>query len=122
MSPPAFKAETFRIHPDQDASYAALQQAAADGTKPQQGTWKRFQAARLMLNQDPLWGDVVRSADIPEYFRDRYGAENLYCIDLKGDVRCFYTIDERDVIFLDIVDHDTYDKWFPRRGQRQRRA
>lgn len=121
MAPPAFRAEEFRIHPDHDAAYAALEHAAAKGRKPQQGIWKRFLAARLMLNQDPLWGDVIRAADIPRYFKDRYGLENLYCLDLKNDVRCFYTIDERDVVFLDIVDHQEYDKWFPPKGHRQRR-
>lgn len=121
MPPPAFKADAFRIHPDHDAAYAVLEEAAGRGSKPQQGIWKRFQAARFMLNQDPLWGDVIRSADIPQYFRDRYAVDNLYCIDLKNDVRCFYTIDEHDVIFLDIVDHDEYDLWFPPKGKSKRR-
>lgn len=74
-----------------------------------------------MLNQDPLWGDVIPAADIPAYFRNKDGVENLYCLDLKGDVRSFYTLDERDVVFLDIVDHDQYDKWFPPKGQKRRR-
>lgn len=121
MPPPAFRAETFRIHPDQDATYAALEQAALDGVKPQQGIWKRFLAARLMLEQDPLWGDVIPAADIPDYFRTKYGVENLYCLDLKGDVRGFYTINERDILFLDIVDHDVYDNWFPPKGQKRKR-
>jgi hypothetical protein len=74
-----------------------------------------------MLTQDPLWGDVIRASSIPAYFRERYGVQNLYCIDLKGDVRSFYTIDERDILFLDIVDHDQYDKWFPPKGSKARR-
>jgi hypothetical protein len=121
MPPPSFKADDFRIHPGHDAAYRALEDAAAQGQKPQQAIWKRFQAARLMLAQDPLWGEVIRGPAIPTYFRDTYDVQNLYCIDLKGDVRCFYTIDERDVIFLDIVDHDQYDKWFAPKGQKRRR-
>lgn len=121
MPPPSFKADEFRIHPDHDAAYRALEDAAAQGLKPQQGIWKRFQAARLMLAQDPLWGDVIPGPSIPVYFRETYDVQNLYCIDLKGDVRCFYTIDERDVIFLDVVDHDQYDKWSPPKGRKTRR-
>jgi mRNA-degrading endonuclease RelE of RelBE toxin-antitoxin system len=121
MPPPAFKADEFRIHPDHDAAYRVLEDAAKKGQKPQQAIWKRFKAARKMLDHDPLWGDVIRAGAIPAYFRERYGVENLYCIDLKGDVRCFYTIDERTVLFLDIVDHDQYDKWFPPKGRKARR-
>jgi hypothetical protein len=29
-----------------------------------------------------------------------------------GFHRCFYTIEGRDVIFLDLVDHEQYDRWF----------
>ena len=74
-----------------------------------------------MLAGDPLWGEVIPGPDIPAYFQQTYGITNLYCLDLKGDVRCFYTIDGRDVIFLDIVDHDQYDKWFPPKGRKARR-
>lgn len=55
---------------------------------------------------------------LPAYFTDRYGAQNLYCIDLAFFHRAFYTIEERAVILLDIVDHAKYDKWFP--GGRRR--
>lgn len=42
---------------------------------------------------------------------------NLYCVDLAGFRRGFYTIIARDVFFLDIVDHEQYDKWFPNKGK-----
>lgn len=121
MPPPAFKADSMRVHPDQDEAYRALEAAAQAGKKPQQAIWKRFQTARLMLKQDPLWGEVIPGSDIPSYFREAYDVDNLYCIDLKSDVRCFYTIEGRTVAFLDIVDHDQYDKWFPPKGRRRRR-
>lgn len=106
MTPPGFRAERFRIHPEWKDAYLELKAAADRSIKPQAGIWKRFEAARQRLEADPQWGEVIRAGHIPDYFRDRYAVENLYCIDLKGDVRCFYMIDERDVIFLDIVDHD----------------
>jgi hypothetical protein len=35
---------------------------------------------------------------------------NLYCVDLPAFHRLFYTIRDRDVIVLDLVDHREYDR------------
>jgi hypothetical protein len=121
MAPPGFRPTAIFIHPDVDADYAALEQAAAAGDKPQQGIWKRLEAARRRIKVDGQWGEVIPRNSIPAYFRERYNVDNLYCIDLKGDVRCFYTIDAKDVVLLDLVDHDDYDTWFPPKGRRPRR-
>jgi hypothetical protein len=118
---PGFSPTAIFVHHDVDKIYRTLEEAAKLGRKPQQAIWKRFQAAKRMIQSDGQWGDVVKKDDIPEYFRQRYRVDNLYCVDLKNDVRCFYTIDERDVVFLDIVDHDEYDKWFPPKGSKKRR-
>jgi hypothetical protein len=67
---------------------------------------------------DAQRGEVVRQGFIPAYFRERYGVTNLYCMDLAAFHRCFYTIANRSVILLDIVDHPTYDRWFPGRRAR----
>jgi len=121
MPPPAFKPASVGIHKDVDADYRALEAAARSGSKPQQGIWKRLAAARIRLAQDALWGDVIPFEDIPDYFRTRYDVDNLYCLDLKGDVRCFYTVAAAGILFLDIVDHEEYDKWFPPKGRKRRR-
>ncbi|MGB0651759.1 MAG: hypothetical protein ACPGQL_01030 [Thermoplasmatota archaeon] len=121
MAPPGFRPTTLVIHPDVDSAYAALEVAASAGTKPQQAIWKRLLAARTRIQADGQWGEVIPRDDIPAYFVDRYDVTNLYCIDLKGDVRCFYTIDGRDIVFLDLVDHDQYDLWFPPKGRKKRR-
>jgi hypothetical protein len=43
---------------------------------------------------------------------------NPSCLDLTTFHRYFYTIVNRSVILLDIVDHPTYDQWFPCRRSR----
>jgi len=118
---PGFRPSALYVHPDVDSYYAALEAAARAGTKPQQGIWKRLQAAMTRIKADGQWGEVIPGDDIPAYFRHRYAVTNLYCIDLKGDVRCFYTIDAQDIVFLDLIDHDQYDKWFPPKGKQARR-
>ena len=119
--PPPFRPDAVIVHPRVDAAYRALEAAADEGRKPQQGIWKRFQAALARIRAEGQWGEVIPSGDIPAYFQDTYGVHNLYCIDLAGDVRCFYTIEGHDVILLDIIDHDAYDDWFPPKGRRRRR-
>ena len=46
---------------------------------------------------------------------------NLYCCDLPAFWRFLYTIirdgPRRIVYVLEIVDHPTYDRWFPERGR-----
>lgn len=105
-----------------DDAYRRLEEAAKGPQKPQQAIGKRLQAAKVMIQADSQWGEAVRRNEIPADFRSRYQVENLYCVDPKNDVRCFYTIDEQDVVFLDIVDHKEHDKWCPPKGQRKRRS
>ena len=75
--------------------------------------WKSFQRAVARIRLDGQWGEVIPR--IPAYFARTYGVPNLYCVDLPFFHRAFYTIFHRDVVFLDLVDHDQYDTWFPGR-------
>ena len=50
-------------------------------------------------------GRSVRQESIPNYFREKYGVSNLYRMDLAAFHRSFYTIANRSIILLDIVDH-----------------
>jgi hypothetical protein len=108
---PSFRPSSVRIHPDVQSEYDAMEVAARAGRKPQGSIWKAFQTAVLRVKADAQWGEVIPRSGIPNYFTRKYDLANLYCVDL-GFHRCFYTIDARDVIFLDIVDHGQYDKWF----------
>lgn len=118
---PGFRPAAIRRDPLVEGQYAALEAAALEGRRPQAGMWKRIQAAVAMLQNNGQWGEVIPQTSIPAYFQATYGATNLYCIDLSRTVRCFYTIQKQGILFLDIVDHDEYDKWFPPKGRRRRR-
>ena len=113
---PGFRPNRVILHHEVEESYAAVEAAAAAGRKEGAALWKSFQAAIARVKTDGQWGEVIPK--IPAYFAKRYGARNLYCIDLAFFHRAFYTIQGRDVIFLDLVDHPTYDKWFPGRKRR----
>jgi hypothetical protein len=113
-----FRPEEIIVHVDQTEAYASWESLALQGRQPAQAIWKSLQSAVGRLRSNAQWGDVVRQASIPSYFRERYGLSNLYCVDLAAYHRCFYTIANRSVILLEIVDHPTYDRWFP--GKRRR--
>lgn len=107
-----FRPERVVVHPDVEEQYDAWEEGARDGAQPAQAVWNSFQTALMRVKRDGQWGEVIPKRAIPRYFRKRYGVENLYCIDLASFHRCFYTIVGRDIVFLDLVDHDTYDDWF----------
>lgn len=83
---------------------------------------KRVRSLRAILLSDILHGEVVKRDPIPRHFRLEYGAENLYVEDLPSFWRLLYTIvhvgEKRHIVVLEIVDHPTYDKWFPGRRRR----
>ena len=113
-----FRPNVLRIHPDLEQTYANLEREAHEGRQPAVAIWKSLQTCLLRIRIDGQWGEVIPPGRIPPYFRNHYGVTNLYCFDLPSFHRGFYTIYFRDIILLDIVDHPTYDKWFPGRRRR----
>ena len=112
-----FRPERVVVHPDLEEAYAAWEELARRHQQPAQAVWKAVLYAIARCRQSGQWGEVIPRAAIPEYFRQRYGVSNLYCVDLAAFHRMFYTIANRAVVLLDVVDHPAYDKWFPgRRG------
>jgi hypothetical protein len=113
-----FRPDAIAIHPDLQEAYSAWESLALRHEQPAQAIWKSLQTSIARIRTDGQWGDIVRQEFIPAYFRERYGVSNLYCFDLAAFHRGFYTIANRTVILLDIVDHPAYDRWFPGRRSR----
>lgn len=82
---------------------------------------RKIRALKPILLADCLHGEVVKKDRIPKALRDRYGLENLYAEDLPSFWRLLYTIvrdrGERYIVVVEIVDHETYSRWFPGRGR-----
>ena len=110
---PAFRPTRILIHPDVQHVYSKLEEDARRGRREAAAIWKSFEHAVSRIRLDGQWGEVVPR--IPWYFVRTYGAPNLYCVDLAFFHRALYTIFQRDVVFLDLVDHRQYSKWFPGR-------
>ena len=82
---------------------------------------RRVRALRAILLADCLHGEVVKKDRIPSILWKKYGLENLYVQDLPSFWRLLYTIvrdrGERYIVVIEIVDHKTYDRWFPGRSR-----
>jgi len=113
---PAFCPTRIVIHPDVRRTYEEVESRARQGRKLESALWKSFQHALGRLREDGQWGEVIPS--IPRYFTEAYEVPNLYCIDLAFFHRAFYTIFARDIVLLDLVDHERHDQLFGRRGRR----
>jgi hypothetical protein len=69
-----------------------------------------LRAALEHIKSDGQWGEVIPPRAIPrQYLRD-FGVTNLYCVDLPAFHRLFYTVRDRDVILIDLLDHRDYDR------------
>ncbi len=98
----------------------ALEALEADSHPTSASIARRVRALKPVLLADCLHGEVVKKDRIPKALRERYGLENLFVEDLPSFWRLLYTIvrdrGERYVVVVEIVDHRTYDRWFPGRG------
>lgn len=110
---PRFRPTRILVHPDVQPLYTKLEEDAERGRKEASAIWRSFEHAVSRIRLEGQWGEVIPR--IPGYFLRRYGVPNLYCVDLAFFYRAFYTIFHRDVVFLDLVDHAQYGKWFPGR-------
>ncbi|MDE1836723.1 MAG: hypothetical protein KGJ23_08905 [Euryarchaeota archaeon] len=91
-----------------------------EDTRPEAASvLRRVRDLKPILLRDALHGEVVRGKFIPSSLRLSYDLENLFVEDLPSYWRLLYTIVRFDgrkvVLILRIVDHATYDKWFPGR-------
>ncbi len=113
-----FRPELVVVHPDSEPAFEAWERLAKQGTQPAQAIWGSFETAISRLHVDGQWGEVIPRQSIPRYLVEKYGVSNLYCVDLAAFHRCIYTLVNRNVVILEIVDHPTYDRWFPGRRSR----
>ena len=81
---------------------------------------RRVHALKPILLTDSLHGEVVKKDRIPRALWDEYGLENHYAENWPSFWRLLYTIvrdrGERYIVIVEIVNHETYSKWFPGRG------
>ncbi|MFI5417949.1 MAG: hypothetical protein ACHQ2Y_03505 [Candidatus Lutacidiplasmatales archaeon] len=105
-----FRPTSVVVHPAAQELFDRRDRAAAEGRQPEQAIWNRLQAAIARVKADGQCGEVIPPRSIPRRYIREFGLTNLYCVDLPSFHRFFYTIKDRVVIVLDLVDHREYDR------------
>ena len=78
--------------------------------------WNGIQRAFDFILQNPFYGENAKKKLIPKYYVQKYGANNLFIVDLPFFWRMIYTISSEKIeivcFILDIFTHKEYDKRF----------
>ena len=105
-----FHPTSISVYPDAQERFDQLAKKAAEGKQPEQAVWKALLVSVARIRIDGQWGEVIPPKSIPRRYSRDVGVTNLYCVDLPSFHRLFYTIHDRDIILLDVVDHREYDR------------
>jgi hypothetical protein len=105
-----FRPASVVVHPSAQAQLDLIATQARKGAQPAQAIWKSLRVAVGRIKLDGQCGEVIPPRAIPGQYARAFGVTNLYCVDLPAFHRLFYTIRDRDVIVLDLVDHREYDR------------
>jgi hypothetical protein len=98
--------------------------ALEEGSDPRgQSIARRVRSLRPTLMANALHGEPVRRAVLQQRsaapLARRHGLENCFCVDLPDGWRLLYTVVRHEqrvhIVIVEIVNHDTYDRWFPGR-------
>jgi hypothetical protein len=86
--------------------------------KGSQSIVRAIENKMMLLSQDLQYGDSIAKQKIPDYYKKRYGATNLFRVELPCFWRMIYSLTKREynsetiVLIVDIIDHKEYDKKF----------
>ena len=76
-----------------------------------------------LIKSNPHYGDPLAKNLIPEEYQLKYGATNLFRVELPAFWRMIYSLTDGEseveiiAFVLDIINHKTYDKKFGYRGK-----
>ncbi len=76
-----------------------------------------------LIMHNPHYGNPIQKRQIPEYYKIKYSAKNLFRVELPQFWRMLYTLTnsntEVEIIafILDVCDHKHYDKKFGYKGK-----
>ena len=106
-------AEEVRLSEDAGLTLESLEESS---DRPSASIARRVHDLKPILLNDCQYGEVVKKSRIPKALKAKYRLKNLYVVDLPSWWRFLYTITRdgttRYIVVVEIVDHDTYNKWF----------
>ena len=104
------------LSPEAEEVYKNLNQEA-ENSKQSRMILKAINHKKDLIKVNIHYGDPIAKDLIPDEYKKKYGATNLFRVELPAFWRMLYTLtnnEEVEIIafVLDIIDHPTYDKKF----------
>ena len=104
------------LSPEAEEVYKNLNQEA-ENSKQSRMILKAINHKKDLIKANIHYGDPIAKDLIPDEYKKKYGATNLFRVELPAFWRMLYTLtnnEEVEIIafVLDIIDHPTYDKKF----------
>jgi len=108
------------LSPEAEEVYKKLN-SEAENNKQSRMILKAVNNKIELIKQNIHYGDPISKDKIPDEYKKKYGAKNLFRVELPVFWRMLYTLtnnEEVEIIafVLDIIDHPTYDKKFGYKG------
>ena len=109
------------LSPEAEEVYKKLN-AEAETNKQSRMILKAINQKKELIKQNIHYGDPLAKNLIPEEYKQKYSATNLFRVELPAFWRMLYMLTNNEEIeiiafVLDIIDHPAYDNKFGYRGR-----
>ena len=109
------------LSPEAEEVYKKLN-AEAETNKQSRMILKAINQKKELIKQNIHYGNPVAKNLIPEEYKEKYSATNLFRVELPAFWRMLYMLTNNEEVeivafVLDIIDHPTYDDKFGYRGR-----
>ncbi|QQG38712.1 MAG: type II toxin-antitoxin system RelE/ParE family toxin [Candidatus Woesearchaeota archaeon] len=101
--------------PEAEEAYNKLNAVAAD-SKVERSILNSIDKKKDLIKANPHYGEPIAKDKIPDEYRIKYGATNLFLVELSNFWRMLYTLTNNETeveiiaFVLDIIDHEKYNK------------
>ena len=105
------------LSPEAEEVYNYLNKEAAH-SKIERGILTAVDKKSLLIKENPHYGSPISKKLIPKEFKQKYGINNLFRVELPNRWRMLYSLTDSETkveiiaFVLDLVDHPSYDKKF----------
>ncbi len=105
------------LSPEAEEVYNYLNKEAPN-SKTERTILKAINQKSELIKQNPHYGSPIRKKLIPKEYREKYGINNLFRVELPNYWRMLYSLTDFETkieiiaFVLDLIDHPTYNKKF----------
>lgn len=105
------------LSPEAEEVYNYLNEEAVD-SKTERMILNAVEKKKELIKANPHYGEPIAKDKIPSEYKQKYGINNLFWVELPSFWRMLYTLTNNDTeveiiaFILDIIDHKKYNKKF----------